>query len=471
MHNQIHARFARALVASSLLLAVAGGALSDDWRMFHGDPRHSGFSDFDAPHDSLLAWSYTSGDSILYSSPVVTESGKIYVGNVDKQLLALSPAGDLHWTFTAEGNFRHSTPAIAEDGTVYIGGSDGRLYAVNPDSTLKWTYTAAAPIKTSPNIAADGTIYFGSDDGKLYAIYPDSTERWTYQTGDTIRSSPAIGPDGTIFFGSMDSFLYAIWPDGSERWRAATGDRIKYCSPAVTEDGVIYFGSYDGFLYAVTAEQQFLWAYPTDHVVRSSPAVGPDGMIYVGANHKLLALTPEGTLEWDYETGGLIMSSPVYFGDDDVIGIGSDDGVFYCIHADGSLDWTFTVGHPIRSIPAPMRYGNIYVADVSGAVWSLGRLWWNEVPRREWISLDVPCQAIPNPAVGRVTFKTLGEDPIASRLLILDAAGRRVAALGSHGCKAVLWNCRDQHNRPVAAGTYFYLLTGQSEMGRITLLR
>ncbi len=440
------------------------------WPMFHGDRRHSGFSVADAPFDSFLAWTYPSSDSIFYSSPVVADDGTIYIGNLDKELLALSPVGDLLWRFRADGNFRHSTPAIAADGTIYIGGSNGQLYAVNPDSTLKWTFTAGAPIKTSPNIGADGTVYFGADDGKLYAVNPDSTIKWTFQAGDSIRSSPAIGPDGTIFFGSHDHFLYAVWPTGTQRWRAATGDIIKYCSPAVSATGVVYFGSYDGFLYAVTSDQVFQWAYYTGHTIRSSPAIGPTGIIYVGAGTDLLAITPDGDLEWDYGTGGDVISSPAYFGDDDVIGVGSDDGVFYCIHSDGTRDWTYTLGHPIRSSPAPSALGDIYIADLSGQVWALGR---SMISVEEGVHAlpEVRLLAIPNPSSSSVVFRLLRGGFSQSRLLVFDAVGRQTASLAGDGAGRIVWDGRDQRGRPVSSGVYFYRLDGSSEAGRVMLVR
>lgn len=470
MNTCPHMRLTRVVLFAALLLATGSGASAVGWPMFHGDPRHSGFCDNDAPYDSLLAWSFPSSDSIFYSSPVVAQNGTIYTGNLDKELLAISPFGHLLWRFRAAGNFRHSTPAIGGDGTIYVGGADGNLYAINPDSTRKWTFSASGAIKTSPNIAVDGTIYFGADDGRLYAVNPDSTLKWTYPTGDTIRCSPTIAPDGTILVGSMDFFLYAIWPDGALRWRAATGDAIKFCSPAVTEESVIYFGSYDGFLYAVTLDQEFLWAYDTGHVVRSSPAIGPDGTIYVGSSDKLLALDPDGVLIWDYDTDGLVVSSPVYFGDDDVICVGSDDGAFYCIHDDGSLDWTFTVGSPIRTSPAPGIVGNIYVADLSGVIWAFGVLG-TSVDEQAWSKRGIRLRAAPNPSCGWVTFRLSGSEPLRSPLIVRDAQGRRITTLRGNGVGPIFWNGRDEKGRPVTSGTYFFSTECCHKAERLTLIR
>jgi outer membrane protein assembly factor BamB len=464
------------MAAAGIVLAATAGAFAgdtaraSDWPMFHGDRRHSGYSINDAPHDSLLAWSLASKDSIVYSSPVVGEYGTIYIGNVEGELLSIAPSGDLRWSFEIEGNFRYSTPAIGSDRTIYIGGSDGRLYAVNPDSTLKWTFATAGPVKTSPTIGADGAIYFGSDDGTLYAINPDSTLRWAYPAGDTIRSSPAIAPDGTVLFGCLDSYFYALWPNGTLRWRAATGAQIKFCSPAVTEDNVVYFGSYDGFLYALTTDQEFLWAHPTGHVIRSSPAIGPEGRIYVGAGSELLCINPDGESEWTYDTDGPIYSSPVYFGDDFVICVGSDDGVFHCVHEDGSGDWTYTVGAPIRSSPGPGPFGRIHVADMQGRIWTFGT---NDgsVDEKPHGSAGVHLIAEPNPFSGRVTFRALAGDPSESVIVISDILGRSVTTLHPKSAGTWVWNGRDFRGQPLAGGVYFYRAAGSRSARRITLLR
>ncbi|MGD8395677.1 MAG: PQQ-binding-like beta-propeller repeat protein [Candidatus Eiseniibacteriota bacterium] len=455
-----------------LLLLPAGASAVSDWHVFHGDARHSGFSNADAPFDSLFAWSQAADDSIFYSSPVLAEDGTIYVGDLSERLLALSPDGARLWSFEGSGNFRHSTPAVADDGTILIGGSDGVLYAVHPDGMLKWTFTVGAAIKTSPNVATDGTIYFGASDGRLYAVNADSTQAWSYPTGGEIRSSPAIGPDGTIFFGSTDGFFYALWPDGSLRWRALTGDQIKYCSPAVNELGVVYFGSYDGFVYAFGSDQQFLWAYQTDNVVRSSPAIGPDGTVYIGSDNRLLAINPNGGLEWSRSTGGTIYSSPVYFGDDDVIGIGSDDGAFYCVHADGSLDWRFTVGEPVRSTCAPTPDGRIVVADLTGIIWAFG----SDNPIGVTDPGAVPAAgltllAAPNPSSGTVTFRLLGELPTGRAIRIFDVHGRLVTELGDLTGNRALWPGVDRRGHAVASGTYYYRVTGSRDTGRVVLIR
>jgi len=469
----LRSSFARHRVALLLLLAVTAvmPAAGHVWPMFQRDFSHSGFGDFDAPFDSMLAWSYATGDTILYASPVVAADGTIYIGNNDKELVALSPTGERLWSYHAGGSLRHSTPAIDGAGTIYVGGSNGRLYAVHPDSTLKWTFTAGGAIKSAPTIDDGGRIYFGADDGLIYAVNPDSTLAWSYATGDTVRCSPAIGPDGTVFVGSTDNYLYALWPNGSLRWRAATGGPIRYAAPTVTAAGVVYFGSYDGWLYAVTSDQQFLWGYDTEHVIRSTPCLGPDGRIYIGAGSDLLCLNVDGGYEWHFSADGTIASAPVYFGDDDRIGFGADDGVFYCVESDGSLDWRYTVRRPIRSSAAPSGDGNIYVADLLGTVYafgSLGDLAVDDLVRR-W---GPPAfRAVPNVIESGVRFEPQGAIEDRSPLLVLDTVGRIVARIAGGDDGVRHWDGRDRSGRPLPAGLYFHRTRAHPTPGRLVIVR
>ena len=63
--------------------------------------------------------------------------------------------------------------------------------------------------------------------------------------------------------------------------------------------------------------QTLNWNYQTDGIVYSSPAVGNDGTIYIGSTDRYLyALNPDGMLKWRYQTGLFLHSDcPVYFVD------------------------------------------------------------------------------------------------------------------------------------------------------------
>jgi len=465
-----------AILASLAALAAipptvrAQDRLLQDWTMFHGDARHSGWTGADAPHDSLLAWTRFTGDSIFYSSPVVASDGTIYIGTAGEELLALDPDGEVRWRYRTLGNLKYATPAIGPDGRIYVGDAAGMFYAINPDSTKAWTFQAGGAIKSSATIGPGGEIYFGCDDGLLYALDHDSSLRWTYPAGDTIRSSPAVAPDSTVLFGCYDSYLYALRPDGTLRWRALTGGPIKYASPAVDTANVVYCGSYDGFLYAVTTSQEFLWACPLENAIRSTPAIGPEGRTFVCAGTRLFCLKPDGDIEWHRDTGGVIYSSPLYYSEDQAIVVGSDDGRLHCVHEDGTGDWTFTVGEPIRTSPAPSADSRlIYAADLTGVLRAFGSPVDLGVDEGGG-ARHVRCVASPNPAFARVTFTILGDVTRQTKIRIHDLSGRRISELIPDGSGIAQWNGRDAAGRSLPAGVYYCrLLDGGAALPLILL--
>jgi outer membrane protein assembly factor BamB len=92
-------------------------------------------------------------------------------------------------------------------------------------------------------------------------------------------------------------------------------------SPVIAEDGTIVFGSMDMHLHALRPDGSLKWQYKTGGKVEGSPAIGDDGVIYIGSwDHCLHAVTSDGSFLFKVETGDLVYGSPtlgtgvVYFG-------------------------------------------------------------------------------------------------------------------------------------------------------------
>jgi outer membrane protein assembly factor BamB len=295
------------------------------------------------------------------TAPAIAGDGTIYVGTFRQELLALDPNGAVKWRFKTGSEIK-SSPAIGTDGTIYFGCRDRKLYAVSPRGKEKWEFAAGAWVDSSPAIGADGTLYFGSWDKRFYALNPDGSLKWKFETGGEIESSPAVGADETIYFGSHDRKLYALARDGRKRWEFATGGQI-ISSPALNGDGVVYFTSVDGFFHALNGDGSLRWRLQTCGSTESSPVLAPDGTIYVGANHALLALTPEGKNKWDWILGGsLIQATPTVLADNSVC-IMSPWAALGACDAGGRGIWRY-----------PMSRGNVAPAvGVDGTIYAPGQ--------------------------------------------------------------------------------------------------
>ncbi|HOI80425.1 MAG TPA: PQQ-binding-like beta-propeller repeat protein, partial [Petrimonas sp.] len=284
------------------------------------------------------------------------------------------------WQYDPEGGtgFGYSTPVIGSDGTIYIGTRDWRFYAFNPDGTTKWIYNDAGayatggPIYGSAAIGSDGTIYFGTKSGetKLYALHPDGTLKWGSPTIGEISGSPAIGSDGTIYAGSDQ--IYAFNPvDGTIKWSYPAG--VTYACPAIGADGTIYVGSSDTNVYALNPDGTLKWNFTTGGEIQGSPAIGADGTIYIGnyGDGNVYALNPDGTLKWNFAAGGSIQGSPA-IGLDGTIYIGTyGNNKVYALNPDGTEKWVYVLTNSVCGSPVIGADGTIYFVNKSRYLYAL----------------------------------------------------------------------------------------------------
>ena len=113
------------------------------------------------------------------------------------------------------------------------------------------------------------------------------------------------------------------------------------------------------------------WKFETGDSVVSSPAIAKDGTIYVGsADGYLYAISADGTLNWKFETGDSVVSSPA-IATNGTIYVGSRDGYLYAISVDGTLRWKFETGDSVFSSPAVATNGTIYVGSADGHLYAI----------------------------------------------------------------------------------------------------
>src|SRR5207244_6035155 len=132
----------------------------------------------------------------------------------------------------------------------------------------------------------------------------------------------------------------------------------------------------------------------------------------------------DGSQRWKRSTGGVIYSSPAFTALDTAVVVGSDDGMVYAVHANtsapnyGHTAWTYSVGQPVRSSPAPNSAGDIIVADITGKVWVFGPPVMTSVPGAP--PAGSVWRAEPNPTRGEVWIRPGPGAVSEARLEILD---------------------------------------------------
>nr|WP_226480943.1 PQQ-binding-like beta-propeller repeat protein [Natrinema amylolyticum] len=374
----------------------------EDISMFRrGLRRYGYYPDETVPSDVRVDWSFPTnriGHTAAKSTPRPTPDGEtILIASDTGRIDAVTPSGERRWridTGASRSLGFHGTPAIV-DGTAYIGGYDGDCYAVDIDSGDVIWRTAAREF--------GGAIAIGSSpayiDGNLYLLAeysdPASGTLWELDaaTGNPTWSddrlwgmphpSPAIDCEtGRLVTGSNDGVVYCwefpslefAWsfqagggggPDGESMagGRFNLGAQIKGTIP--TYDGAAFVGSWDGRFYRLDlADGSEEWSFETGNIVMSNPAIDPrQGVVYVGSDddHVYALDTATGDELWSADVGGRVIGSITATAE--TILVGSYDTHLYALdRATGDRRWRVENRGHVTSGAIP-RGDRIYYAE------------------------------------------------------------------------------------------------------------
>jgi hypothetical protein len=308
-------------------------------------------------------WSLQTGKGI-FSTPIIDGEGVVYVGSADHVFYAVGPNGTERWRFQTEeiidsaGALLAAGVAAAGPAVVFPSG-DGRLRAVSADDgALIWSFDARESGRSSYNcwfeanvaVGYDGRLYAGNTNFNYYAITPQGELKWVYPTRSNNWSNAALGADGTLYWGSNDTWVRAVGPDGIEKWRKRTLGFIS-ASAAIGSDSTVYIGSFDSLLYALDPlTGKTRWRFRTGDHIYSSVALGcdaegrTDAVYLTSTDGRCYALDPNGRLQWSFDAGSPIRSSPVVGrgSTSDIVYFGSGDGRLYALNADdGTERWSY----------------------------------------------------------------------------------------------------------------------------------
>ena len=254
------------------------------------------------------------------------------------------------------------------------------------------------PIGWSGGAISDGTLFVGSKEGKLVAVnLADESRQWTEPlkevkqgggfgcapsmagggcgagaSGVAIYGTPSVSGD-LVYIGGYNGKFYSYNPSSlqMEEDYPPEGNLEPIVGGSVVAQGKVYFGGSDGKVYALDANKLSLqWEFQTGDKIWSTPVVIDDTLFIGSFDKKLYALNAaDGSLKWEFETGGAIFSTPLVH--DGTVYIGSFDRHLYAVNAaDGSLRWKFMGENWFWA--KPVIYDNtIYAGCLDGKVYVL----------------------------------------------------------------------------------------------------
>ena len=258
----------------------------------------------------------------------------VYVGTKDGRVQALTDRGD--GLFPPKWSYPHSpdsgeslrgvysTPLLAS-GLLFVAAESGYVYALDPESgsvsERGWRrplgqVDALAPLVAGPAFEPiNRLVLIGSEDGSLYSYDAETGEpAWRpFETGDKIWSTPAVGNlDGipAIYFGSHDNHVYAVnAADGNELWSFETGGVV--AGKPLVMDRMVIAGSFDKKLYALDAfDGTKLWEFEGGNWFWAGAISNGSTIFAPNMDGHLYALDRSGILQWKFDVGGEIVSSP-----------------------------------------------------------------------------------------------------------------------------------------------------------------
>ena len=275
------------------------------------------------------------------------------------------------------------------------------------------------PIGWSGGVVADGTLFVGSEEGRLVAInLADGSRQWSEplkmpaSAGGFGCAGPAIGgcaaapagvaiygtpamADDLVYLGGYNGKIYAF--DSSSlatRWvYPREGSLEPIVSGPVAALGKVYIGSSDGKLYALDADTGDIeWEFETGDKIWSTPTIDGDRLFIGSFDNKLYALSAaDGSKKWEFETGGAIAATPLVY--NNTVYVGSFDRYLYALNTeDGSLRWKFMGESWFWA--KPVVYDNvIYAGSLDGKVYILHAETGDEIV--DAIDLGSPISASP----------------------------------------------------------------------------
>ena len=158
--------------------------------------------------------------------------------------------------------------------------------------------------------------------------------------------------------------FHVVWSRGLDRL-------IEF--PAVVEDGFAYIGNAGATIHAISMRSgRFAWVHHTPGAPRmaSSPAVYGDEIVYHTMSGWVYVLDrSSGRLEWSWDAGSAIESSPIVVNGIDYFGDAA--GEMYALDLrTHRLRWRHYLGAKITS-SAAIADGRLFIGDYDGRLWAL----------------------------------------------------------------------------------------------------
>lgn len=211
----------------------------------------------------------------ISSSPAISADGsRIVVGNDSGYVYCFNNLLGLEWKVYLNAPVT-SSPAITPSGVIYVGNDDAKLYSLSlaDGSTVYPAFQAGDFITSSPVVDADNTVYFTTDEGTVYAV-KNGLEVWhkTLPYGENMSATGCLAPDTTLILNTDDGTVYGLdvnptapepgrvlyrieWPEPEFKFGGRKSASLSSSVTVGPGNGMFYAGSPNGGFGAVRVDK------------------------------------------------------------------------------------------------------------------------------------------------------------------------------------------------------------------------
>ena len=330
------------------------------------------------------------------------------IKNTEKSPYSTEANGNVKWIKDIDGTVTGNM-AIDSEGRIYVTTTDG-IYSINPnDGSTNWIFNSQDAGNDFSGIAISRDVILVSKSGdKLYFINQTTGEQYhnnMYQGSSVF--APIVDNEGNIYVSgeyysheaSSDVVIipYKIWQTSTAPTSISIGNNELTSSPVLVNDDIIIVTTANRLIGISISSKSILFSNPIS--CDSNPVVGMGNITYiisnghvvsfdnsgskindipitgnagnylsVGINGEIFSINRQGKL-FDYSIGEETLiydfnesvSSRLLVGQDDMLYVGTDSGMFYAIDVEGNLLWKVNLNQSISTSQVMDENGVIYL--------------------------------------------------------------------------------------------------------------
>ncbi|MDD3101939.1 MAG: PQQ-binding-like beta-propeller repeat protein [Patescibacteria group bacterium] len=456
-------------IAAILCSSMAYGT----WPMFQRNAKHDG-SGPAGPETNNVSWSLNLGTTCgLFSSPISDSFNgdeRIFLGT-QKGVYEISSQGGLIQKI--DTGYGTEVSVAVHDSTIFFCSKDSLIKKNLTDSTKNWSYYLGAN-PSAPTIFG-GNIYVYANN-KLWC-FVDTGLSWvtvTLDKGNDKSVSPAVDDSGNIYVATLsnpaayyDFLLYVYNPNGTMKWgyTALTGEPTGvHGTPTIGPHGEVLVWTYPtqswpSSLYCIN-ESGRLWQKSSPKIRYSSVGIFGDTIIYCGDNGITACLLSDGSTVWNYALAGPITISSPAIGADGTIYVGNDAGKVLAVSKNGTLLWEYDTKQGPLGSPSIGPNKTLRINSLSGILYVFKQA--VGVAEKEKIEKMVTV----SPTVSATNFEIQAPERAIKK--VYDIAGKLVKTIGSSS-----WDGTNELNKKLSNGMYFINVSvgGATVTKKIILMR